>query len=659
MAKKVLVFAGTADGRKAAAELVSAGADVTVSVATEYGLSTLKLPGARVIHGGLGGPKGISDYLMKNGIDAVLDATHPYARKISASIAEACSSSKVPMVRMLREAGDWDGMTVVPDVPSAVEYLKGTEGNVLVTTGSKELSEYVALENFADRVYARVLPLPDVVSKCLELGFRGKNLICAQGPHTEEMNAATLGQVSARYLVTKDSGAEGGFQEKISAAARMGAEIVLIARPPEGRGLPYGKAVTEILSILGLEARRPSRLVHVIGIGTGGDGMTLSALAACEESDVLIGAKRMVESVPVKGKSTFTEYRAEKVIEYLLEHPEYGTAAVLFSGDIGFHSGAKKLLESIPADWAVETHPGIASPVYLCSKLGIPWEDAKLVSAHWKDCNATGEIAANGKTFLLLDGHAGFEGLASDLKKMNLGHVVLHVGIDLGGHDERIVSGTASDMPDASGGSLYCALALNDKPRAVVSAASIPDASFQRGGAPMTKAEVRSICVAKLGLSRDSVVYDVGAGTGSVSIEMALAALSGKVYAFEKDPESANLIRANAERFALSNVEVVEGSAPESFSGLPTPTHAFVGGSSGNMGAIMDSLLGMDPGMPIVVTAVTLETMAETLAYVKSKDLAHEVSHISVAKARKVGDYSMMTCSNPIYVISVNSKVGE
>jgi precorrin-6Y C5,15-methyltransferase (decarboxylating) len=186
----------------------------------------------------------------------------------------------------------------------------------------------------------------------------------------------------------------------------------------------------------------------------------------------------------------------------------------------------------------------------------------------------------------------------------------------------------------------------------------IPDREFIRGQVPMTKQEVRILSVVKLQLDQTSVVYDVGAGTGSVSVELAGQCPQGKVYAIERNPEGINLLRSNIEKFHCSNVEVVEGTAPECLAALPAPTHAFIGGSGGNLVAILDAIREKNPQTRFVINAVTLETLQQITRlsniYPKYKDM--ELVQINVAKGEPVGSYHMLRGENPVYICSFGGK---
>ncbi|MBR6205040.1 MAG: precorrin-6A reductase [Candidatus Methanomethylophilaceae archaeon] len=647
--KDVLVFSGTTEGRSISRMLKAAGAAVHVRVATGYGAEAMSGDGIDDVQvGSCGGAEGIAREIRTKGCSVVVDATHPYASVISEHIRQACEETGTELVRILRDASSQDGMVVVGSVKEAVEFLTGTEGTVLVTTGSKEAEEYTRMPDYKSRVVIRVLSTLQSVEKCASLGFEGKGLVCAQGPFTEESNIALINQTGARWVVTKDSGPSGGFPEKVSAAEKTGARIVLVARPPDS-GMGFAEAVRRLEETLGLEiADACRRRVSLIGIGMGEDGMTVRSSKIVERADLVIGAERMLRTAGVSGKDTLVEYRAAEIAEYLENNPGYRDVAVLLSGDIGFYSGAKKLLEALKG-YDVDVECGISTVAYLCSKMGVPWQDVRLTSAHGRDFNVTGSVRTSRRTFALLNGRAGARALCQELDEYLPG-VRVTIGQNLGYPDEKVVSGSPKELLDAELGELCAAVIENPSPDDSCPV-WIPDEDFTRGDAPMTKSDVRSLSVAKLRLSPGSIAYDVGAGTGSVSVAMALCCPEGKVYAIEKEEAAADLIEINKRKLCAPNVEVIRGLAPDAMRDLPAPTHAFIGGSSGNLKEIVDCLLDKNPDVRMVINSVTIETLSETMDVIREAGLVEEETVcVNVSKARRAGRYHLMTAQNPVYI---------
>ena len=663
--KDVFIFSGTTEGRSLATWLASKGVMVHVRVATDYGADVMEPDdNIDVQVGSCGGAEGIARVISENMYEIVVDATHPYATTVSKHIREGCQQAGAEYIRLRREDSDVsdDDIVTVDTVSDAVDYLKDREGVILAATGSKELDRYTAIPGYRERVVARVLSTMDSVKRAVELGFEGRNLICAQGPFPEDVNYATLRQIDARYLVTKDSGTVGGYEEKVRAARRAGVTVVLV-RKPDDSGHPYDEVVSMLEQRLGIphEETVPEpdgrREVLLVGIGMGPGDMTVRAAEKVRQADLLIGARRMLDAVDTSGRDVLAEYRSDAIVDYIDSHPEYGRIAVLLSGDIGFYSGAKGLLSRIDrAKYDVDTEAGISSAVYLCSKMGETWQDAYLTSAHGRDSNIVGLVNTHPKVFTLLSGEDTVHAMCRQLFDYGLNDVSVTIGQDFGYPTERIFTGTPSECLDTEFGDLCVALIVNPDPD-TRNPVGIPDEEFTRGDAPMTKSEVRALSVAKLKLSPDSVVYDVGAGTGSVSVEMALTAFEGRVYAIEREDVAADLIEVNKRKFRASNIEVVRGLAPDAMADLPTPTHAFIGGSAGNLKQIVQCLLDKNPDVRVVINSVTIETMSETLQVIRELNLVEEeFVNITVARSRRLGKYHLMTGQNPVYIAVVRGR---
>ena len=684
--KPVIIFAGTTEGRTISEYLASCKIPVTACVATEYGETLLNENEYLKVHAGRMDQGQIAAFIREKGAELVIDATHPYAAVVSENVAAACEQEQVDYVRLIRGSSTEaaENAVLVGSVDEAVEYLKQTEGNILATTGSKELAKYTQIPGYEKRVFARVLSTGEVAAACEKLGFVGKNLICMQGPFSEELNIAMLHQFDCKYLVTKETGKAGGFEEKLHAAKAAGATLVLVGRPPEQKGYSYDEVLemmrirfqlpkdaelpkgnrtqqadqtgeqAPIASVLEVQPTPAKRKVTLIGIGIGTpEGMTVEAAQVIDEADLLVGADRMLAAAADKHKPTFSAYEPRKIGDYLELHPEYQRIAVLLSGDIGFYSGAKKLYEELEQrDFEVDALCGISSVVYFCGKLRTAWEDVCLMSTHGRSANLVGAVKSHRKTFTLLGKGDSVQKLCQELTEYGLAYVTVHIGLQLGYEDERIVSGTPEELLKQSIEGLCVALIENETPFSGIRAC-VDDDEFSRGKAPMTKSEIRSLSVAKLQLPKDAVVYDVGAGTGSVTIELALAAVDGCVYAIERNQEACDLIEENKRKFGTPNIQVIHGLAPEAMEELPVPTHAFIGGSAGNLKEIITCLLGKNPKIRLVINTVTLETMAEVSECLKELDLIEEETIcVNVSRAKKLGAYHLMMGQNPIYIVT-------
>lgn len=672
---KILLFAGTTEGRNLAEFLEKNQIPTEVCVATQYGETLLEEGKYLHVHAGRLDETEMEQQIQKKQITLVIDATHPYAVIVSQNIRRACSRTGTEYIRLARKETDasWkqemEDVTEVASVAEAAAFLAKKEGRIFAATGSKELSAYQVIPDYQNRVVARVLSTPEAVSECAMLGFSGKNLICMQGPFTEDLNVAMLRQAQASWMVTKESGKAGGFLEKLRAAKKAGAKLVVIKRPGE-RSEEIAEdqkeenlyAICDEGQIRSLLGKRlgicPKRQLYLVGIGMGNEkNRTVEAEQICQSADLLIGARRMLQSVKTEGKAVFESYKPDEIAAYLAEHPQYETAAVLLSGDIGFYSGAKKLYDAIERTEGLEQmeiYPvsGISSVVYFCGKLGVSWEDVHLLSLHGRKQNLIDAVKYHEKVFVLCGEKDGIPKICCKLKEYGLGDVKVAVGTDLSYEQERIVQGTAESLMKEDFAPLSVLLICNPDVKKRIGH-GLDDDLFLRGKVPMTKSEVRSISLSKLRLHKDAVVWDVGAGTGSVSIEAASLAKDGVVYAIEKKDEAIDLLEQNKRKFGTDNLEIIKGLAPEALEGLPAPTHAFIGGSSGNLKEILEVLLEQNPRVRVVINAIALETVAEAMQCLKSMAFTDvDIAQVSVAKGKKLGSYEMMMGQNPVYIFS-------
>lgn len=653
---KICIFGGTTEGRKLAEFLSGQPCDVMVCVATDYG-QTLLPEAEHVSVSARRLPVGeIVSLLTEHRFDLVIDATHPYAQSITKSIARACRETGTPRWRLLRGAsGVSPEHTYVETVSDAAAFLSETEGNILLTTGSKELAGFSQLPGFSARVWARVLPLQSSLGACAQAGLPASHIFAMQGPFSEAMNAAMLRTIGAQYLVTKDGGAPGGFEEKESAAKSAGARLVVIGRPPEEEGLSLSKTISALCTRFGFA---PKPEVFIAGIGPGSEALqTQEVRAAIRRADCLIGARRMLDAVAGPQQLTIDAIAPETIASHIAQHPECGVFCVVMSGDTGFYSGTKKLLPLLKA-CRVRVLPGLSSMSYLCARLGVSYEDAVPVSLHGRDFDIAREVRRRRKVFTLVGGDGGMQALCERLTQAGLGHVRIAVGERLSYPDEAITRGTAQELRSHTFDKLSAALIENDTPNEIVTP-GLPDEAFLRNLepgklVPMTKSEVRSICLSKLRLTPNAVCWDVGAGTGSVSIEMARLCADGTVYAIEKNEQALALLEKNRESFSASNMKIIPGLAPEACRDLPAPTHAFLGGTSGSVRDILALLLEKNPHVRIVSTAVTLESVSALSSCMADFEIAECVS-VQVSKASPLGRYHLMQAQNPVYIFTLQN----
>ena len=646
MNEKICLFAGTTEGRQLA-ELLHESADLTVCVATEYGEILLDGIDGITVHTGRMDAAEMVQFFEENSFDRILDATHPYAQIVTENIRSAAKCAGTPVMRILRETDCHIADAVyVPTVEAAKEYLSDKDGNIFLTTGAKELSSYIGLD--MERVWARVLPTVSSLESCQSAGIPSAHIIAAQGPFSEEINTVQMKAIGAKWMVTKSSGKNGGFEEKINAAKAVGAVSVIIGQPPQTEGLTLEGALHEL--VRSIPAAKPK--ITVIGIGPGSESMlSAEAQRALHTCDAVIGAKSVVELLAA-AKPAYHEFLPEKVRSVLESHPSIRHAAVVMRGDVGFYSGTKKLLAVLDG-YDVTILPGISSVVYFAAKLGVSWDDAALISLHGREANLIHTVKNNRKIFVLTGGENTVDVICQKLCEYGFCELSVTVGERLSYSNEKITHGTAAEFAEKTFDSL-AVLYIENETAVRRHRHGIPDEEFLRGDVPMTKSEVRTISMAKLDLPTDAVVYDIGAGTGSVSVECALAAYEGQVYAIEKETDAAELIRQNKHKFGCENLHVLEGLAPDALDDLPAPTHAFIGGSSGNLREIIAVLLEKNPDVWIVINAVTVETQTEAAECAKEFNFTeYETVSVNIARSRKLGRYHMMTAQNPVSVITL------
>ena len=661
---EICVFAGTTEGRRLVEFLLDQPVQVYVCVATDYG-ETLVPHGSNVeVSAGRLDGAAMARLFAQRRFDVVIDATHPFATLVSETLRAACRGTKTDYVRLNRDGDQADSDAVYVDsIQGAADWLSGHPGAALLATGSKELKPYTGVEGYQERFYPRVLPMQSSLEACEAAGFAPAHIIAMQGPFSIDMNVATLKSIGAKYLVTKESGRSGGLPEKLEAARLAGAKCVVIGKPAQFDGMDYAQTMRWLVEKYEL---KPVREVAIVGIGMGSrDTLTFEADAALRQCDCMIGAKRMLEATSDYGKPGFAEIAPQKIAACMADHPEYRRFAIVMSGDSGFYSGTKKLLPLLEAD-RVRVIPGLSSLQVLCAKFHTSWDDARAISLHGREGSIVPEIRRWGKVFALMDGSDAVKRICADLIDADMGDAVVYVGERLSYPDEKLTKGKAKALADHECAPLSAILVEHPTVK-VPLPVGLPDEAFERnlGGegakaVPMTKSEVRAVSVSKLRLCEDSVVYDVGAGTGSVSVELALNCPKGRVFAIECREDAAELIEKNRRRFALRNLEVVKGMAPEAMADLPAPTHAFIGGSSGNMAEIVECLLHKNPRVRIVVNAIALESAGE-IADIISKfgfDDA-EIVQMNLARSRKAGRYHLMTALNPIYIAAMQRREDE
>ncbi len=383
--------------------------------------------------------------------------------------------------------------------------------------------------------------------------------------------------------------------------------------------------------------------VYLIGTGVPGT-LTAQAAEAIAEADILIGAQRMLAPYANSDKFLLECWKAEKIANYLQTSPA-SCAAVLLSGDCGFYSGAAKLRKALTGH-EVHSIPGIASPVYLCAKLGISWEDMHFVSLHGIDDSIAIHVRKHRKCCFLLGGRLSAAEVCRILCTYGLGSVKVSVGERLGYPEEHILTGTAETCTALPRETL--SVLITENPDACLfHPVGIPDDAFIRNTVPMTKAEIRCAILSALRLAETDICCDIGCGTGSVSVEAAFQCR--QVFAFDPDPEAVSLTRQNARKFGCDNITIIPGSFPECLlPEMPAPDKLFIGGSGGKLAEILQAV---SRNIPIVMTAVSLETLGTAMQYLETSGRTCTVTQLAVTRTRKAGGHTLFQANNPVFLI--------
>ncbi len=413
--------------------------------------------------------------------------------------------------------------------------------------------------------------------------------------------------------------------------------------------------------------------LSLVGCGCGPDTMTVQGRETVERADYLIGAPRILAMFPEDGKRRITASNPDEIAEAVAKvfrsdpaaagrkplriekREEEISTCVLLSGDSGFYSAARRLLPllcGIPELRGREPEiiPGISSLQLFSAKIREAWQDWLLCSAHGTECDPVSLVCRGKSVFFLTGGKYGPAELCRELRDTGLGFLPAKAGENLGSREERILSGSVSELAEKSVAPLSVLL-VGPAPRRQRRTPGLPDGSFLREeGIPMTKQIVRAAALALLGAGEEDVCWDIGCGTGSVGIELAMQCR--QVWGVERDDRALSLAEKNRERFGAWNLRLKPGSAPEALEGLPAPNAVFIGGSGGNLQEILRKTTEANPSVRLCVSAVTLESLSLAVQSLRDLGIEPEISQVSVSRSRRAGSTTMMLAQNPVFLIS-------
>ena len=700
----IIIFSGTTEGRSLSSMLSEKGIYHTVSVASEYGLSMMEKSDFAFVSVGKLDADGMADLIrgrIKNTGDnedciIIADATHPYAKEATENIKKAASILNAKYIRIKREDSMQENDKRIKYFETTEEIkneIKNKGGNILLTTGSKELAAFTdgLSEELISRVFVRVLPTEESIRLCEDAKIKKQNIIAMHGPFGKDLNRVLIKQFDIKHLVTKDGGTAGGFEEKISAAKDENIDVYVISRPEEeAGGVSVEEAFGEILKTEGAikeeQAEKADKKITQIstetttskeknsdtyedpttiilaGIGPGKkDYLTENVRTEIKNADAVFGAKRMVEGI--EGR-VYEMYLPEDIIP-VIKKENIKRAVILFSGDTGFYSGARKMRDGIKEalpDAKVKVVSGISSMSYFASRIGISYDDAKLFSIHGK----SGEedikklynmILENRKVISLLSGGEDIRRLAKKLAgKDHSIHFI--VGNNLSYEDETIDEMTPEEALDIRDLELPILLSINDKPEKRKLTGALSDESFIREGIPMTKECIRHECIRRLDLKEGDTVIDVGGGTGSVAIEIALLSDTLNVKTIEIKHEACELIKKNKEKHDAANLEIIEGDATDVLKEMKLPDAVFIGGSCGKLEEIVNILIEMKGKMNVCINSVTEKTTQTVERMITEKGFRDaKCVELSVTDTYYNGNEKSERVNNPVKIFSF--KLGE
>ena len=390
--------------------------------------------------------------------------------------------------------------------------------------------------------------------------------------------------------------------------------------------------------------------VKLVSMGCGNETLTLQAKKALEEVDCLIGSDRLLGEAPVRPDVPRLKAVMGEEILSILRVSGAKTPCVLLSGDAGFYSGAAGLVplleeEKIP----FEVLPGVSSIQAFAARLHQNWQGWNLYSAHGRDCDPVAAVCGGKPAFFLTGGTLGPAQLCGLLDRAGLGELRVDVGENLFCKAERLYTGTAAECAQLSFAPLSVLL-VQPAPGLPQRAPGIPDEEFLRDKVPMTKQEVRAAILSKLAVAPGDVCWDVGAGTGSVSVELALQCR--EAWALEQEERTLALIEKNRKKFGAWNLHIKAGEAPEALKDLPAPDKVFIGGSGGKLRDILAAVHAANPRARVCISAIALETLHTALTALEELGYEAEIVQIAVNRARKAGELHLLMAQNPVFLIA-------
>lgn len=400
-------------------------------------------------------------------------------------------------------------------------------------------------------------------------------------------------------------------------------------------------------------------MIHVIGVGVEGVRcLSEKSLETLGRAKLVIGSERHLNQLPDLPASRKYSLKADlfKMVD-VIKKKRKSDVVVLASGDPNLYGITNYLLKNFGKDDITIT-PAVSSMQWAFALAKESWEDAEIVSAHGRSIDDVVRAAMmREKVGVFTDDKNSPDKIAAALIKDGIGGRKVFVCENLGSDNPKVFEGTLADAAQKRFGPMNVMIIKKEKPsgtagRQHTKAIGIPDFQFAHREGMITKAEVRAIALSKLRPDRGSVMWDVGAGCGSISIEAEPLLAPGKVFAVEKDLRQLTFLKKNIAQFAATGVEPISGDAPEALKSLPDPDLVFIGGSSGQLAEILAYVdTRLKAGGRLVANLVTVENLFEVIEFMKGYGYAFEITSASVSRSKELAGKHFMVAANPVSIV--------
>ena len=397
----------------------------------------------------------------------------------------------------------------------------------------------------------------------------------------------------------------------------------------------------------------PSPRIHVIGIAPGASTLAPDAAAVLGDCDLVCGTARHLALVAgFAGEQVDLAAGLGAVIDRLTTASGL-RAGILASGDPDFFGVAALVRRRIPRD-QVRVWPAVSSMQLAFARAGESWSGARFASLHGRPLENLAPVLGAPAVGVFTDGTNTPAVIARYLADSGWDDLELVVAEDLGLPGERLRRGSVAEFFQWTGSDLNVVLLLRSGPAPRPLGPGLPEEAFSHSRGLITKAEVRAVALGLLRLPRQGVLWDVGAGSGSLGVEACLLAPALRVYAVEKTADGIGHIRENRRRFRTAGLTPVAGTAPGALADLPDPDRVFVGGSGGDLPQILDDCRArLRPGGALVVSAVLTETLADTLTWARERGLPVAFREVSAARSKAVSGRHRLEPQNPVTLVQI------